>query len=108
MSMILNKLRKKLPKFLGGKKLSDVEQMQAMVLACLKAIEVNTQLLIKSNGLMKPEMVAAQYIHSATLIEEKATSFPELSIEREGFLFMAQQIKDIAENVQIAYEELKV
>jgi len=106
--MTFNDLRKKLPKFLGGKKLSEVEQMQAMVLACLKAIEINTHLLIKSNGLMKPEMVAAQYLHSATLIEEKATHFPELSVEREGFMFMSQQIKDIAENVQISYDEFKV
>lgn len=107
--MELKKIRSKLPRWLGGTSLTDIEQMQAMQLAFMVAIEVISTLIIRSNGLMKPEFFTTQMQYKANLIKKQLIDDNEKegTVKYEGMLFMANQLEDIASNLEQAFKEVK-
>ena len=81
------------------KKLKAEENAEAMALAAMKGVEICAQMLIKSNGLMSEEMMAAQFrlaaINTSQLAKEKDAG----SFENVGLEFMATQLSEIADNI---------
>lgn len=94
----------KLP-FFGKKKLSDAERAEAMALASLKANEILANMLIKSNGLMTPDMVATQFQYHATETKKTAEAQADGSFERQGLEFLAGQLLDIADNIKTSHQK---
>lgn len=97
---MLSTLKNKLPSFLGGtRKLKPEENAEAISLAALKGVEVLAQMMIRSNGLLSTNMMAAQFRSAAISTSQQAKTHKERSLERVGLEFMATQMSDVADNL---------
>lgn len=95
-----------MPHWLGGKRqLAPGENAEAIALASLKAVEILAAMMVKSNGLMNTDMMAAQFRFAAVQTSEQAKTHADGSLERAGLEFMATQLSDIADNLLKAEKE---
>lgn len=97
---MLSRIRNHLPLWLGGHhRLKPEENAEAISLAALKGVEVLAQMMIRSNGLLKEDMMAAQFRFAALNTSQQAKTHPKGSLQRVGLEFMATQLSDIADNI---------
>ncbi len=122
MKAIINSLRRKLPKWLGGTRLSEQDQAQAhimgMALASLKAAEANAMLTLNITQqlqdlkqsvqkLQAPSGVLATFTVAANQAKSMMQEYPEGSIEHEGFLLMSSELFGLAKTLQDTIENSK-
>lgn len=97
---MLSKVKSLLPLWLGGHhRLQPGENAEAIALASLKGTEINAMMIVKSNGLMTTDMMAAQYRSAAISTSQQAKTHKAGSLQRVGLEFMATQLSDIADNL---------
>ena len=122
MSNWIKQLRRKLPKWLGGTRLSEQDQAQAhimgMALASLKAAEANAMLTLNITQqlqdlkqsvqkLQAPSGVLATFTVAANQAKSMMQEYPEGSIEHEGFLLMSSELFGLAKTLQDTIENSK-
>lgn len=122
MKAIINTVRRKLPKWLGGTRLSEQDQAQAhimgMALASLKAAEANALLTLNITQqlqdvklavqkLQAPSGVLATFTVAANQTKSMMEDYPEGSIEHEGFLLMSAELFGLAKTLQDTLENHK-
>ena len=122
MKAIINPLRRKLPKWLGGTRLSEQDQAQAhimgMALASLKAAEVNALLVLNMtqqladvklavSKLQAPSGVLGTYTLAANQAKTLMAEYQEGSIEYEGFLLMTSELFGLAKTLQDTIDNKK-
>lgn len=122
MSDWIKQLRRKLPKWLGGTRLSEQDQAQAqlmgMALASLKAAETNALLTLQLTRQLKDVKVAVAKLQEPTgvialytLAANQAKDFleqqPEGSSEQEATLLMSSELFGIAKTLKDRLEGAK-
>ena len=122
MTNLISRLRKKLPKILGGGRLSEQDQAQAqvmgMALASLKAAETNALLTlhlaqqlkdvkVAVAKLQEPNGVIALYTLAANQTKDFLEQQPEGSIEQEAALLMSLELFGIAKTLKDRLEGAK-
>ena len=115
MKALILKLRRKLPRWMGGLRLSENDQAQAhimgMALAALKSGETNARLICQQaetlrdmhtlmGKLLTHETILANYTLAANQAKAMLDEFPEGTIENEAMLLMASELFGLAANLQ--------